>query len=158
MTLLAEFAPWGRGNCKGELLVNTCVLRWGHAAQTNDSGPNMKRLLRLVTIFVTLCPPLGFCCSCSSIYNRYETLEDGICSREVYTAVVVGATCNCRTETVLDNRFDCRRYAVNGDSYSVETLARLTCSGESNFSPRDILKTCMQAENDLAPGIIVLYT
>ena len=116
----------------------------------------MKRLLRLVTIFVTLCPLLGFCCSCAKILNRYETLEDGICTREVYTAVVVAATCNCRTETVLDDRFDCRRYAVNGDSYSVETLTRLTCLDGNKLYSRDLLKTCMQAENDLAPGIIII--
>ena len=73
----------------------------------------------------------------------------------MYSAVVVGATCNCLSETVLDNDYECRTYSYSpsDDSYSAEIAARFTCD-RNNFG--GFLTTCMQTENVLAPGIIII--
>ena len=106
----------------------------------------------LVLLFLSLYPLLGQCCSCAGISNRYQTLKNGICGGgDVYSAVVVGATCNCLSETVSDSDYECRTYSYSPsyDSYSAEIASRYTCD-EARFD--DFLTTCMQTENVLAPG------
>ena len=69
----------------------------------------------------------------------------------MYSAVVVGATCNCLSETVSDSDYECRTYSYSpsDESYSAEIASRYTCD-EPRFD--DFLTTCMQTENVLAPG------
>ena len=106
----------------------------------------------LLLAFLSLYPVLGHSCSCFKFPNRLETLSDGIERGEVYSAVVIGASCTC----VADNFHDCRTYSytASNNSYTAEIIARVDVDSDRNF---DYLKTCMKAENDLAPGI-QLYT
>ena len=107
---------------------------------------------KLVAVFLSLHPLLGQTCSCFKFSNRFETLRDGVCGGEVYSGVVVSATCTCLSETVIDNRYECRTYSysASNESYSAEVTTKFECI--YNNSGSDFLKTCMQAENDLAPG------
>ena len=106
----------------------------------------MKALL--FVLFLSLYPLLGKSCSCAEFPDRYETLAQGICARnaQVYSGVVVSATCTC-SEADLH---DCREvsYSAIDDSYAVEIINRVNYT----FYHTDIIKTCMEAENILAPG------
>ena len=105
-----------------------------------------------LAVFFSLCPLLGSCCSCFKVSDRSESLEDGICDGDVYSAVVVEVTCNC----LYDTQYDCRAYsAVSSDSYSAEISARLTCSSYQ-LIPQYALQTCMEVETAIAPGTYVL--
>ena len=108
---------------------------------------SMKALL--FVLFLSLYPLLGKSCSCAKFPDRYETLAQGICARnaQVYSGVVVSATCTC-SEADLH---DCREvsYSAIDDSYAVEIINRVNYT----FYHTDIIKTCMEAENILAPGI-----
>ena len=101
-----------------------------------------------IAVFLSLCPLLGSCCSCAWVSDRSESLKDGICYGDVYSAVVVEVTCNC----LYGNQYDCRAYnTVSGESYSAEISTRLTCSHDQ-IIPRRILQTCMAVETSIAPG------
>lgn len=102
----------------------------------------------LLLIFLSLYPVLGHSCSCFRFPNRFETLSDGVERGEVYSAVVIGATCTC----VADNFHECRTYSysASNDSYTAEIIAKVDVDSNRMF---DYLKTCMEAENILAPGI-----
>ena len=100
----------------------------------------------ILVVFLTLCPLLGQSCSCFRFPDRSETLRQGICYGEVYSGVVVGATCSC---IVPDIGVDCREYTYSEDSdtYSAEVVTRAQFDSDGYF-----LKMCRQAEDTLAPG------
>ena len=106
--------------------------------------------MRILIVFLSLYPLLGWSCSCFDFPDRYETLRRGICYGEVFSGVVVGATCSCISQ---ENRVDCREYlySEDNDTYSAEVITRAQFDSDSYF--REFLKTCMQAEDTLAPGI-----
>ena len=99
----------------------------------------------LLLLFFSLNPILGHACSCLEFSNRFETLSDGIERGEVYSAVVISATCNC----VADDIHYCRMYSYSESnaSYTAEVIAQVYV--DSKY----FLKTCVEAENNLAPGI-----
>ena len=111
----------------------------------------------LLVIILSLSPQLGQSCSCVGFSNRLETFQDGVCWGDVYSGVVVGATCSCRA---ADNLLDCREYSRNGDSYSSRVLTRVKLNTTNSFVDY-YLKTCTQAGNILSPGmyccIIILF-
>lgn len=104
---------------------------------------------KLVVIFLSLYPLLGQTCSCVSYPNRLETLRNGICddkfNPDVYSAVVVSATCTCAADSN-----ECRTYSYteSDQSYSADIITASDCLYNPGF-----LKTCMQAEVLLAPGM-----
>ena len=102
----------------------------------------------LLLVFLSLYPALGYSCSCFEFSNRFETLSDGIERGEVYSAVVISATCTC----VADGIHYCRTYSYSesNPSYTAEIEAKVDVDSDFKF---DYLKTCMEAENSLAPGI-----
>ena len=110
--------------------------------------------LKQVVLLLSLYPLLGQCCSCPFPFpSRSQTLNSDICGGgDVYSVVVVGATCNCLSETVQDSDYECRTYSYSpsNDSYSAGIAARFTCD-RNNFG--GFLTTCVQTENVLAPGI-----
>ena len=115
------------------------------AASTSHQQSSMKALL--FVLFLSLYPLLGESCSCAKFSGRSETLAQGICARnaQVYSGVVVSATCTC-SEADLH---DCREvsYSAIDDSYAVEIINRV------NYTSYDAdIKTCREAENILAPG------
>ena len=101
-----------------------------------------------IAVFLSLCPLLGLCCSCSGVSDRPESLKIGVCYNDVYSAVVVEVTCNC----LFGTRYDCRTYsAVSSESYSAEISTRLNCSYDQVI-PREFIHTCMAVETSIAPG------
>ena len=107
-------------------------------------------LERLLIVFLSY-PLLGQSCSCAFFSSdRYETLREGICfgtgTGEVYSGVVVGATCSC---IVRENRVDCREYSYSEDNgtYSAEVITRV----QTDFITTS-LKTCTQVEDILGAG------
>ena len=103
---------------------------------------------RVFFVFLSLAPLLGESCSCFHFSDRSETLSDGICDGEVYSGVVVGATCSCLEGTDL---VDCREYSFSesNNAYSAEVLRRVKLNVSHSFG---IIKTCPQAAETLAPG------
>ena len=112
--------------------------------------------LKQVVLLLSLYPLLGHCCSCPIPFpSRSQTLNSGICGGgDVYSVVVVGATCNCLSGTVQDSDYECRTYSYSpsNDSYSAEIAARFTCD-RNYFGGFPSVTTCVQTENVLAPGI-----
>ena len=104
-----------------------------------------------LVVFLSLGPLLGQSCSCFRFPDRSETLRRGICYGEVYSGVVVGATCSC---IVPDIGVDCREYTYSedGNTYSAEVITRAQFDSDDYFRSY-FLKTCTQAEDILAPGI-----
>ena len=103
----------------------------------------------LLLVFFSLNPILGHACSCYNEFpNRFETLSYGIERGEVYSAVVIGATCTC----VADDIHYCLTYSYSESSasYTAEVIAKFYVDAIYNS---DFLKTCVEAENNLAPGI-----
>lgn len=100
---------------------------------------------KLVVIFLSLYPLLGQTCSCAFFPDRSETLRYGLCDNaNVYSAVVVSATCTCAADTN-----ECRTYSYSesNQSYSADIITASDCLYNPEF-----IKTCMQAEVLLAPG------
>ena len=105
-----------------------------------------------IAVFLSLCPLLGLCCSCFKVSDRSESLKDGVCYGDVYSAVVVEVTCNC----LFGTRYDCRKYStVSSESYSAEISTRLNCSGRWPI-PQYAEQTCMEVETAIAPGDVCL--
>lgn len=67
------------------------------------------------------------CGVCPQTLDRSETLIYGVCNQDVYSAVVLNATCNC---LLPEKRYDCRSYCVDdstvGVSYVSEVVSRYT--------------------------------
>ena len=124
----------------------------GCACATLLAATTHTRLARnkmfLLLLFFSLNPILGHACSCVEFLNRFETLSDGIERGEVYSAVVISATCTC----VAHDVHYCRTYSysASNDSYTAEVVAQVYVDSKYNIG---FVKTCVEAENDLAPGI-----
>lgn len=69
------------------------------------------------------------CGVCPETLDRSESLIDGVCNQDVYSAIVLNAMCNC---ILPENRYDCRSYYMDvttvDDSYVSEVVSRYTCS------------------------------
>ena len=100
----------------------------------------MKALSLLI---VCALPGVAFSCSCNPPVSRTQTIEDFFCSEysssEVYTARVVGATCNC-IPTGGDANLQCQDYTLATGSTSivnVEVVNRIpesACADEATCS------------------------
>lgn len=108
----------------------------------------------LFLILLTLYPRLGQSCSCKDISNRLETLRDGICWGDVYSGVVLGATCSCN---LVNGTYDCRQYSYspNANSYASRVLTRVELLNSDSPFFDEFLKTCTQAGNILADGALI---
>ena len=82
-----------------------------------------------------------------------ETLKQALdYSRQVYSAVVLGATCSCFSG---NGTMDCRRYSYSEESdiYTVDVINRVVGIDTRNLDPNFSFKTCTEAEsNCLAVG------
>ena len=106
----------------------------------------------LLVFLVSLCPVLVISCSCPVWpVNRMETLKQALdYSRQVYSAVVLGATCSCFSG---NGTMDCRRYSEESDIYTVDVINRVVEIDTRNSDPNYYFKTCTEAEsNCLAVG------
>ena len=89
-------------------------------------------------------------CTCPMV-DRTETLKQALQRRgnQVYSGVVVGATCSCYNG---NGTVDCRSYSYSeeNDTYIANIVARVRVDVDG--WPQFILRSCMRAENDLAIG------
>lgn len=109
-------------------------------------------IVLLITLLLSLHPRNGQSCECDgSDFTRFTTMRKGVCSNQVYSGVVVGATCSCRA---ADDAIDCRQYSYDEEdaSYSSRVLSRVELLDAIDPFYENYLSTCMKAENDLSPG------
>ena len=101
-------------------------------------------------LLIALYPIAGHCCSCVTYpVDRYDTFVNGVCHGDVYSGVVLEATCTCRAEGG-EGRLDCRQYSYSEEDgvYSEEVLRRVDLPDSARFS----IKNCTQAEDITGPG------
>ena len=93
------------------------------------------------------------CGVCPETLDCSESLIDGVCNQDVYSAIVLNATCNC---ILPENRYDCRSYYMDvttvDDSYVSEVVSRYTCSNIQSYGGIDVFRTCVEVESALKPG------
>ena len=122
--------------------------------KTNGTCIAMKESVLASLVLISPLLVMG-CGVCPETLDRSETLIDGVCNQDVYSAVVLDATCNC---ILPENRYDCRSYYVDdhdstvGDSYVSEVVSRYTCSNIQSYGGVDVFRTCMEVEGALKPG------
>ena len=89
-------------------------------------------------------------CKCL-IVDRTGTLDQALQRRgnQVYSGVVVGATCSCYNG---NGTVDCRSYSYfeENDTYIANIVARVRVDVDG--WPHFVLRSCTRAENDLAIG------
>ena len=107
-----------------------------------------------VVIGLSFYPQLGQSCSCSGLSGRFETLRNSVCWGEVYSGVVIGATCSCIASY---STIDCREYSytANDDSYTSRVLTRVELNTDYPVHTNGLLKTCLQTGKVLSQGIII---
>ena len=114
----------------------------------------------ILALFLTLYPLLGESCSCAGFSNRRQTLVDGICRGNVFSGIVVGATCSCGHVSYgsgyPSNLLECRSfsYSATDDSYTVQIINREQYDDDYGYDYLPtFIRTCEEAENVLVPGI-----
>ena len=102
----------------------------------------MKAVSLLLVCHVCALPGVVFSLSCSQIVSRTQTIEDSFCgqysSSDVYTARVVGATCNCIPASG-DANLQCQDYTFatgNTSVVNVEVVNRVMCRASFGGAPR----------------------
>ena len=107
----------------------------------------MKALSLLI---VCALPGVAFSCSCDVPVSRTQTIEDFFCSEysssDVYTARVVGATCNC-IPTGGDANLQCQDYTLATGSTSVVNVEVVNRIPESACA--DGIATCSRLTTSL---------
>ena len=93
-------------------------------------------------LLVCALPGVVLSLSCSQIVSRTQTIEDSFCgeysSSDVYTARVVGATCNCIPASG-DANLQCQDYTFstgNTSVVNVEVVNRVMCRVSFGGAPR----------------------
>ena len=76
-----------------------------------------------------------------------------MCSNDVYSGVIIGATCSCFAS---DDTIDCREYSYseNGDAYASRVVSRveLLDANQTVAYFDENVDTCTKTENDLSSG------
>ena len=89
-------------------------------------------------------------CKCLFV-DRTETLDQALQRRDnqVYSGVVVGATCSCYNG---NGTVDCRSYSYSeeNDTYTANIVIRVRVDTDPSYLY--YLRSCTRAENDLTIG------
>lgn len=94
----------------------------------------------------------GCLCPLGPRPNQEETIRSGFCrSGEVFSAVVIGATCNCVPSTA-NNTYHCEDFALNPSGVTEETISRAVCANVDFVQRSYTVLPCSQTIQGLAGG------